>query len=39
MRLPRSMTVTEPLTFLRLLRQPDYFGLLVYLPPDPSVNA
>ncbi len=23
-----------PLTFLGLLRQPDYFGLLVYLPPD-----
>ncbi len=31
--------VTEPLAFLRLLRQPDYFGLLVYLPPDAEAFA
>ncbi|MBF8299817.1 MAG: Glucose-6-phosphate isomerase, partial [Acidobacteria bacterium] len=29
----------EPLTFLRLLRQPDYFGLLAYLPPDADAFA
>ena len=29
----------EPLRFLRLLRQPDYFGLLVYLPPDAEAFA
>ena len=28
-----------PLTFLRLLRQPDYFGLLAYLPPDAEAFA
>ena len=29
----------DPLTFLRLLRQPDYFGLLVYLPADDEAFA
>jgi hypothetical protein len=28
-----------PLTFLRLLRPPDYFGLLAYLPPDDEAFA
>jgi len=31
--------VTGPLGFLKLLRQPDYFGLLVYLPPDEEAFA
>ena len=29
----------EPLRFLQLLRQPDYFGLLVYLPPEAEAFA
>ena len=36
----RARQATEgPLTFLRLLRPPDYFGLLAYLPPDAQAFA
>ncbi|MBI2829017.1 MAG: glucose-6-phosphate isomerase [Acidobacteria bacterium] len=31
--------IEGPLTFLRLLRPPDYFGLLVYLPPEDEAFA